>query len=81
MQSSLTYEVAVANLAPGLERREPPTDPGEVLAWAPFPLSTQEVAEVMGAAREDARMLLQESGAHFTPAGTDGFWSSPSAPA
>ncbi|MEJ7793868.1 MAG: hypothetical protein WKF65_18060 [Gaiellaceae bacterium] len=32
----------MASLAPGLERREAPEDVAEVLAWASFPLATQE---------------------------------------
>lgn len=75
MQSSLTYEVAVANLAPQLERRDPPQDVAEVLAWAPFRLATQEVAEVMGTSREAAAEALAQAGARRHDVGTDAYWS------
>ena len=75
MQSSLTYEVAVANLSPGLTRREEPTDVAEVLAWAPFALATQEVAEVMGISRDDAAEALAATGAQRQDVGTDAYWT------
>ena len=77
MQSSLTYEVAVANLAPDLERREEPSDVLEVLRWAGYPLASQEVAEVCGLSREDARTQLAEAGAVEETVGRDGFWTLP----
>ncbi len=75
-QPSLAYENAVANLAPELERRDEPESVEELLAWAPFPLATKEVAEVMGAASLiDVRTALVESGATELRAGTDAFWA------
>src|SRR5690606_33447786 len=53
-QPSLAYEVAVANLAPELERREAPASVAELLAWAGEPLATREVAEVLGVDVEEA---------------------------
>jgi predicted DsbA family dithiol-disulfide isomerase len=75
-QPSLAYENAVANLAPELERRDEPASVEELLAWAPFPLATREVAEVMGiASLIDARHALVDSGAAELRAGTDAFWA------
>lgn len=75
-QPSIAYEVAVANLAPELERRAPPESIEELLAWAGEPLATQEVAEVMGIERDAARELLAAAtGAVELPAGSDAFWS------
>lgn len=70
------YEVAIANLAPGLARRSAPGSVGEVLEWAPFPLASAEVAAVCGIAREDAHVELAAAGARFEPVGADGYWSS-----
>jgi predicted DsbA family dithiol-disulfide isomerase len=75
-QPSLAYEVAVANLDPQLPRREPPESVEEVLTWAGAPLATQEVAEVMGLAREEAAAALERSVATVAaPVGTDRFWT------
>jgi hypothetical protein len=41
------YDVVIANLDPGLERRAPAEDPVEVLSAFPYPLATAEVAAVM----------------------------------
>ena len=75
MQSSLTYETALANVEPGLERRAEPEDVAEVLAWAGVPLATQEVAEVCGITREAARERLEAAGATAEPVGRDAFWT------
>lgn len=75
-QSSLSYDVAVANLAPELSRRAAPESVAELLAWAGEPLATQEVAEVMGIPRDEARArLAADADAVELPAGTDAFWS------
>lgn len=75
-QPSLAYEVAIANLAPELPRRAAPESVQELLAWAGEPLATQEVAEVMGISRDDARaQLAAAAGAVEHAAGSDGFWS------
>jgi len=69
-------EAVLANLAPGLERRPWPEDPAEVLRWAPVPLATQEVAELLGLDdREDARARLRDVGAVEHEVGTDAFWT------
>jgi protein-disulfide isomerase-like protein with CxxC motif len=41
------YDVVIANLDPGLERRAPAEDPIEVLSAFSYPLTTAEVAAVM----------------------------------
>ena len=74
-QSALTYETALANLAPDLERRDPPGDVTEVLAWAGVPLASQEVAEICGIPRGEARERLGAAGAREERVGTDGFWT------
>jgi predicted DsbA family dithiol-disulfide isomerase len=57
-QPTASYEVAIANLAPGLERRPDPQDVAEVLRWAGEPLATVEVAEVCGIELDEARERL-----------------------
>ncbi len=75
MQSALTYETALANIAPTLERRAEPDDVAEVLAWAQVPLATQEVAEICGTTREVAGERLRAAGAVAEPVGRDAFWT------
>jgi len=72
------YEIAIANVAPGLERRDPPGSAEELLAWAEVPLSTVEVATVMGTDTADARSELARV-AQANPVGPDGYWSLPAA--
>jgi len=74
-QPFAVYEVAVANVAPELERRPPPQTVDDVLSWAPYPLATAEVAELRGLGLDEARDELQRSGAKFVPAAGDGYWS------
>ena len=51
-----SYEVMLANVAPGLHRRDEPSGVAEVLAWAGTPLATAEVAlAVRHGSRRDAR--------------------------
>src|SRR5262245_38502323 len=69
------YEVAMASVAPGVERRDPPGSVADVLAWAPFPLATAEVAELRGIGRDQARGELEQAGASFTPSANDGYWA------
>lgn len=69
------YEVALAHVAPGLERRDDADGVEEVLDWAPYPLATQEVAVLLGEDREVARERLREAGATEHPLGTDAFWT------
>jgi hypothetical protein len=75
-QSFAVYEVAVANVAPELERRPPPDAVQEVLVWAPYPLATAEVAELRGVSLGQARDELQQAGAKLAAVARDGYWSS-----
>ena len=68
------YDVVLANLAPGLERRPAPESATEVLAWSGIPMATAEVASVLDADYIDTREELARE-AHLTPVGADGFWS------
>jgi hypothetical protein len=46
-QTIEAYDVLVANLDPALERRDPPSDPAELLEVFPDGLTTQEVTLLM----------------------------------
>jgi 2-hydroxychromene-2-carboxylate isomerase len=70
-----SYEVLLANAAPGLERRDEPSGVGEVLAWAGTPLATAEVALLCGMDHDEAREALAEAGAVERPVGPDAYWS------
>ncbi|MDO8210462.1 DsbA family protein [Conexibacter sp. CPCC 206217] len=73
---SLSYEVAIANLDPSIERRAAPASVSELLEWAGEPLATQEVAEVFGIDRDAAReQLTDATGAIEQRAGSDAFWA------
>lgn len=67
------YEVAVANLAPELERRPAPEDVGELLDWAPYPLATVEVMAITGLSEAAARAALARAGEPI-PSGADFYW-------
>lgn len=67
------YEVAIANLAPELERRPVPSDVGELLDWAPYPLATAEVMAITGFDASAARAALSRV-AEPIPSGADFFW-------
>jgi len=77
------YDVVLANLAPDLERREPPEDVGELLAGFPDGLTTQEVAAVRARGNEpphraDAERalisLVANGRAERVPLGDDALW-------
>lgn len=77
------YDVCLANLEPGLERREPAGSAFEVVAAFPDGLTTQEVAAVMAphlapvdrAAAERSLVEAQADGAVTrTPLGDDALW-------
>ena len=70
------YEAALANLEPALTRRPDPESPAAVLAWAPYPLATAEVAAVCNREIPDVRAELARC-ARFEPVGADGYWSLP----
>jgi predicted DsbA family dithiol-disulfide isomerase len=74
-QPFAVYEVAVANVAPDLERRPAPQSAEDVLSWASYPLATAEVAELLGVGIEEAREQLEDAGAEYDAAAGDGYWS------
>jgi predicted DsbA family dithiol-disulfide isomerase len=73
-QPFAVYEVAMANVAPHLERRAPETVE-EILVWAPFALATAEVAVLRGIELATAREELNRAGATFVPSANDGYWT------
>jgi predicted DsbA family dithiol-disulfide isomerase len=73
-QPTLAYEVAIANLAPELARREDPESVTDVLEWAGEPLATIEIAEVCGIDFNEAREQLGRV-AGQEHIGPDGLWS------
>jgi predicted DsbA family dithiol-disulfide isomerase len=75
-QPFAVYEVAMANVAPDLERRPSPQSVDEVLSWATYPLATAEVAELLAVGLEEARQQLESAGAELHVAAGDGYWSS-----
>ncbi len=68
------YDVALANLAPDAPRRAAPEAVSEVLEWAAEPLSTREVAVVMGSEHDQAATALAEV-AERRDVGADAYWS------
>ena len=70
------YDVATANLVPGVDRREPPESVEEVLRWTGTPLATKEVAVVCDISMDEARERLGRV-AHEQHVGFDGFWTLP----
>jgi protein-disulfide isomerase-like protein with CxxC motif len=82
-QNIEAYDVLIANLDPGLDRRAPPEEPLEALAAFPAGLTTQEVAAIMTHNNEEPdrlaaeRALIELSGAgraRRTSLGTDALW-------
>lgn len=75
-QPFAVYDVILANLVPGVERREPAGSAEEVLQWAGTPLATKEVAVVCDVPLEEAREELGRV-AEERHVGFDGFWTLP----
>ncbi len=73
-QPFAVYDVLLANLVPGLDRREPPETVEEVLEWTGTPLATKEVAEVCDVPHTEARERLGRV-AEEQHVGFDGFWT------
>lgn len=73
-QPTLAYEVAIANLAPELTRRQAPESVAEVLRWAGEPLASAEVAAVCEIDLDDAREQLGRM-AGEEHIGYDGLWA------
>ncbi len=68
------YDVVLANLVPGLDRRDPPTSVEDVLAWTGTPLASQEVAVLCDIPFERAREELGRVAVE-EHVGADGFWA------
>jgi len=73
-QPFAAYDVVLANLVPGSERRDPPSSVLEVLEWAGEPLATREVAVVCDIGHDEAREQLGRV-ATERHVGFDGLWS------
>jgi predicted DsbA family dithiol-disulfide isomerase len=73
-QPFAAYDVVLANLVPGTERRPDADSVEAVLSWAPGPLATREVAAVAGLDPDDAREALGRI-ADERHVGADGFWT------
>jgi predicted DsbA family dithiol-disulfide isomerase len=73
-QPFAVYDVLLANLVPGTERREDPADVKDVLQWASGPLATREVAVLCNLDQADARERLGRV-ARERHVGSDGFWT------
>jgi len=80
------YDVVIANLDPTLERQAPPEDPGPLLEYFDFALTTQEVAALMTrgndapdrvAAETALVALVAEGRAERQALGDDAVWSVP----
>ena len=72
-QPFAAYDVVLANLVPGSERRDPPSSVLEVLRWAGEPLATREVAVVCDIGHDEAREELGRA-ATERHLGFDGLW-------
>jgi predicted DsbA family dithiol-disulfide isomerase len=72
-QPFAAYDVVLANLVPGTDRRDPPSSVREVLDWAGEPLATREVAVVCDIEHEVAREELGRV-AEERHVGFDGLW-------
>jgi predicted DsbA family dithiol-disulfide isomerase len=77
-QPARVYEVALANLAPDAALRPTPDDVAEVVAWAPYPLATVEVAAICEIPVAEARRRLGAV-ATETPVANDSYWMTPDA--
>jgi predicted DsbA family dithiol-disulfide isomerase len=73
-QPFAVYDTILANLVPGMERRELPETVEQVLEWSAIPLSTQEVAVLLDLDFDDARERLGRT-ATQRHVGADGFWT------
>jgi hypothetical protein len=73
-QPFAAYDVVLANLLPGSERRDPPSCVLEVLEWAGEPLATREVAVLCDIPHDAAREALGRV-ATERHVGFDGLWT------
>jgi hypothetical protein len=75
-QPFAVYDVILANLVPGLDRREAPAGVEEVLRWTGTPLASKEVAVVCDTDVPQAREALGRV-ATEQHVGFDGLWTLP----
>ncbi|HVF78052.1 MAG TPA: DsbA family protein [Solirubrobacteraceae bacterium] len=73
-QPFAAYDVVLANLVPGSERRDPPSSVLEVLDWAGEPLATREVAVTCDIGHDEAREQLGRVAVE-RHLGFDGLWT------
>ncbi len=73
-QPFAVYDTILANLVPGLERRPEPQGAAQVLEWSAVPISTEEVAVMLGTDFHEAREQLGRVAVQ-RPIGADGFWT------
>jgi 2-hydroxychromene-2-carboxylate isomerase len=85
-QPVAAYDVLIANLDPALDRRDPPEDPGELLAEYPDGLTTQEIAALLAegndapdrtAAERAMLELVFDGRAERIGLGDDAIWLAP----
>ncbi len=69
-----SLEVALADVAPSLERRDPPGSVAEIFEWASGPLATAEVAALRGTSMDAARAELEEAGVRPESIGPEWIW-------
>lgn len=73
-QPVAVYDVLLANLVPGTDRRPDPESVEEVLGWAGGPLATREVAVLADLDQAEAREQLGRVAVE-RHVGADGFWT------
>lgn len=73
-QPFAVYDVILANLVPGLDRRDPPGAVEDVLRWTGTPLASKEVAVVCDIGVSEAREALGRV-ADECHVGADGLWT------
>ena len=69
-----SIDVAIAHVAPWVERAASAETVEEVLSWADFPLATAEVAAIRGISIDKAHAELNKAGASYHEVGADGYW-------
>lgn len=70
-----SLEVALAEVAPSLSRRDAPESVDEVLTWHDGPIATAEVAALCQLSLADARAALAAAGAQAVPIGPEALWT------
>ena len=73
-QPFAVYDTILANLVPGSSDAEAPSSAAEVLEWSAMPISTEEVAVMLGTDFHEAREQLGRVAVQ-RPVGADGFWT------